>query len=114
MALGDKMKAIILAAGYSTRLYPLTKETPKPLLEIAGKPMIEHILSKIFEIPSVSAIYIVTNNKFFNKFEEWKSSFASNREIKIINDHTNSNETRLGALRDIDVVIGAELVHDDL
>ena len=69
------MKAIILAAGYGTRLYPITKNIPKPLIEVGGKPIIEHILKKVEEIPHMEMIYIVTNNYFFKIFSV---------EIKII------------------------------
>ena len=62
------MKCIILAAGYATRLYPLTKDKPKPLLEVAGKPILQHILEKVEQVSAVDKIYIVTNDKFYNVF----------------------------------------------
>ncbi|HLM54674.1 MAG TPA: sugar phosphate nucleotidyltransferase, partial [Pyrinomonadaceae bacterium] len=58
------MKLIILAAGYATRLYPLTLDRPKPLLEVGGKPMIEHVLGSIGSVPQIDRVYVVTNNKF--------------------------------------------------
>ena len=58
------MKALILAAGYATRLWPLTKNTPKPLLEIKGRPMIEHIMGHIFELKEIDKVFVVTNSKF--------------------------------------------------
>ncbi|HLC96565.1 MAG TPA: nucleotidyltransferase family protein [Candidatus Nanoarchaeia archaeon] len=111
---GEKIKAIILCAGYATRLYPLTKDRPKPLLEVAGKPIIEHILAKIEELDSVDEIFIVTNNKFEKNFVEWKKTFSSKKKITIINDRTTTNEDRLGSLGDIKYVIRQAKVHDDL
>ncbi len=108
------MKALILAAGYATRLYPLTKETPKPLLPVGGIPMIEHILFRIVEVPEVDEVFIVTNDKFYSQFREWSGSYRSKKRIKVINDGTKSNEDRLGAIGDIDFVIKQQKVKDDL
>jgi glucose-1-phosphate thymidylyltransferase len=108
------MKCIILAAGYAIRLHPLTLNKPKPLLEIAGKPMIEHILLRVEEINDIDEIFIVTNDKFYNGFAEWSKSYKSNNKIKIINDNTKSNEERLGAIGDIDFVIKAEKIDDHI
>ena len=79
------MKALILAAGYATRLYPLTKDKAKPLLEIAGKPMIERIISKIEEL-DVNEIIVITNNKFYSQFKAWSENFNSKIPIKILNN----------------------------
>lgn len=106
------MKALILAAGYATRLYPLTLDTPKPLLEVAGKPIVEYILSKIEEVKNIDGVYVVTNNKFYGHFEKWKATYRGN--IKIINDMTNNNEDRLGAVGDIGFVVKNEKIDDDL
>ena len=76
------MKALILAAGYATRLYPLTKDKPKPLLPIAGKPMIEYIIEKLENIDVIDTIYVVTNNKFCSHFEEWAASYQNNTKKK--------------------------------
>ena len=67
----------MLAAGYATRLYPLTENTPKPLLDVAGKPIIEHIIRKIEQIGNINKIYIVTNDKFEQHFRKWLGSFDS-------------------------------------
>ncbi len=108
------MKALILAAGYATRLYPLSLNTPKPLLPIANKPMIEYILEKINEVDEINEVFIVTNNKFFNNFTEWKSKYNEEKPVTIINDKTLSNETRLGAVGDIDFVVRNKNVSEDL
>ena len=108
-----KIKCILLCAGYATRLYPLTIDTPKSLLDIAGKPVIEHILEKIYEIP-VNEIFVVTNSRFYDKFNEWLSNYNEKIPIKVINDKTNNNEERLGALGDIHFVIQNQKINDDI
>lgn len=107
------MKAIILAAGYATRLYPLTLNTPKPLLDIAGRPMIEHILDKLQEIQELDHTFIVTNSKFFPLFRHWLQGY-SRKNITIVDDQTASNEDRRGAIGDISFVLGNHPVGDDL
>jgi glucose-1-phosphate thymidylyltransferase len=108
------MKAIILAAGYATRLYPLTLNKAKPLLEVARKPIIEHIVKKIEKVKSIDTIYVITNNKFFEQFILWNSNFSSIKNIEIINDQTTSNEDRLGALGDIEYVCNNSDLNDDI
>jgi glucose-1-phosphate thymidylyltransferase len=108
------MKAIILCAGYATRLYPLTKDQPKPLLEIAGKPIAEHIIRKIEEIDDINEIFIITNNKFSGHFERWTENFESKKKLTVVNDQTMSNEDRLGSLGDIQFVIKEKNVDDDI
>lgn len=102
------MKAIILAAGYATRLYPLTENTPKPLLPVQGKPIIDWIIDKLHAV-GIQDIYVVTNNKFYTHFQDW-----SNGKYIIVNDGTLNNETRLGAIGDIDYVIKTQHIDDDL
>ena len=90
------MDVLILAAGYATRLYPLTLDVPKPLLDIAGRPLLDHIIDKIKD--KVDKIHVITNNKFHQHFLDW----AEDKEnINIINDQTMTNEDRLGAIGDI-------------
>ena len=108
------MKALILAAGYATRLYPLTKDRPKPLLPVSGQPMIEHILKKIEDIEEIDKIYVVTNEKFAGHFRDWKDAYPSGKEIKIINDATISDEDKLGAIGDMQLVVKEEGLNDDL
>ena len=108
------MRCILLAAGYGTRLYPLTLDRPKPLLPIANKPMIERILEKIEKVDDIDEVLIVTNNKFFNNFRNWKRKYSFSKPIKIINDNTNSDEDKLGAVRDIGFVIKKEKIEDDV
>jgi len=109
------MKAIILCAGYATRLYPLTLNTPKSLLPIDGKPLLSHIVNKVTEVKDVDSIYVVTNDKFYNHFLKWKENNDNKKlPIKIINDETNSNETRLEGLGDLWYVIEKEKIDDDV
>ena len=108
------MDAIILAAGYATRLYPLTENTPKPLLYVAGKPIIEHIISKLEKIKSIDKIYIVTNDRFKQHFKKWLAGFDADKSIEIINDGTKSNEDRLGALGDVNFVINTKNIDNDV
>ena len=108
------MDAIILAAGYATRLYPLTENTPKPLLNVAGKPIIEHIIRKVEQIDFVNKIFIVTNDKFEKHFKKWLENFEANKAIEVISDGTKSNEDRLGALGDVHYVIEKKNIGDDI
>ncbi|MAH43725.1 hypothetical protein CL614_08475 [archaeon] len=97
--------AIILAAGYAKRLYPLTKNFPKPLLEIEkNKPVINYIIEKL-EKTDIEKIYLITNNKYFNHFINWKNNLKTNLNIEIINDNTKTEETRLGAIGDLNFTI---------
>jgi glucose-1-phosphate thymidylyltransferase len=111
-----KVKAIITAAGYASRLWPLTKDVPKPLLEVKGKPIVEHIIGRISEIPEVDEIFVITNAKFFPVFEEWlvEAKARISLPVKLINDGTTSNDDRLGQVGDINLVIQTEKFDDDM
>ncbi|MBI4116916.1 NTP transferase domain-containing protein [Candidatus Pacearchaeota archaeon] len=76
------MKAIILCAGYATRLYPMTLNKPKPLLEIKGRPMLDHIVGKIEKVDCVDEMFIVANNRFYNDFLKWKNCGLSKKVLK--------------------------------
>jgi len=108
------MKALILAAGYATRLYPLTKTLPKPLLNVGNKKVIEYILEKIENVEIIDEVFIVTNDKFYFKFMDWSKNYISSKKIEIINDGTFSNEDRLGALGDVEYVVKNKEINDDL
>lgn len=95
------MRVILLCAGYATRLYPLTENTPKPLLPVASKPMLEWILDRVKEIPGVKSVFAVTNHKFAGHFESWAKNAVYPWQIEVIDDKTVSNETRLGAIGDL-------------
>lgn len=112
------MNVLILAAGYATRLYPLTLSKAKPLLEVAGKPMIEWVLDNLAPVPDIDTIYIVTNNKFAKDFQEWAAHYGkrqANRTLKIVNDGSMDDSDKLGAIGDISLVLMREdLAKDDL
>src|SRR5690554_4896461 len=99
------MKAIILVAGYATRLYPLTKDKPKALLEVGGKPILEHILEKISAVDVIDEVFLVSNARFFDQFQQWVDSYSFHRPIRVFDDGTYTNETRLGAIGDLQLVI---------
>lgn len=108
------MKALILAAGYATRLYPLTKERPKPLLSIAGKPILEYIVKKLEKVAEIDVLYLVTNEKFIPDFKDWLANFKTKKEIKILNDSSTCDDDKLGAIGDIRFVLEKEKLADDL
>ncbi|MBL7157424.1 MAG: nucleotidyltransferase family protein [Candidatus Omnitrophica bacterium] len=108
------MTTIILAAGYGTRLYPLTLNKPKALLEVGGKTILERIVENIELIKECTKICIVTNEKFHKSFEDWGKTRAFSTEIEVINDGTKTNETRLGAIADINLVVERKNIKDDL
>ena len=108
------MEAIILAAGYATRLYPLTENIPKPLLKVRGKPIVEHIIGRLESIGLVKKILIVTNDKFYSHFMQWLGSFDASMPIEIINDGTKSNDDRKGALGDVNYAVESKNINDDI
>jgi glucose-1-phosphate thymidylyltransferase len=111
------MKVLILGAGYATRLYPLTLNQPKPLLPVAGKPMIEYVLDNIAPIGGIDRVYVVTNEKFAGHFQKWSDQYRSTKsklEFTIVNDHSTDDSNKLGAIGDMHLVITKEKVDDDL
>ena len=83
------MKVIILAAGYATRLYPLTLTQPKPLLPVAGKPMVEHVLDNLAPISGIDRVYVVTNAKFAGHFEKWSEHYRATKskfDFTVVNE----------------------------
>jgi len=111
------MKILILAAGYATRLYPLTLTKPKPLLNVAGRPMIEHVLDNIAPIPGIDRVYVVTNDKFAAPFQQWADQYrasGSKLNFTIINDGSTDDTNKLGAIGDLNLVLEREQVDDDL
>src|SRR5688572_25734460 len=111
------MKILILAAGYATRLYPLTLTRPKPLLDVAGKPMIEHVLDNIAPIPDIDRVYVVTNAKFADQFQKWADHYRATKSklnFTIINDGSTDDTNKLGAIGDLHLVLTREKMDDDL
>lgn len=111
------MKIVILAAGYATRLYPLTLTQPKPLLPVAGKPMIDHVLDNLATIPGISRVYVVTNAKFATHFQTWADDYRATKaklEFTIVNDGSTDDSNKLGAIGDLHLVLTREKVDDDV
>src|SRR5678816_3187501 len=111
------MKVVILAAGYATRLYPLTLTQPKPLLPVAGKPMIEYVLDNLAPIGGIDRIYVVTNAKFAGHFQKWADQYQGAKgkfEFTIVNDGSTDDTNKLGAIGDIHLVLTRERVDDDI
>jgi glucose-1-phosphate thymidylyltransferase len=109
------MKAIILAAGYATRLFPLTENFPKPLILVNKKAMIDYIVEKLIEI-NINEIFVVTNSRFTKHFENWAKDYMISNEyvnIQIVNDKTTSNDDRLGAIGDIKYTIDQIKLNED-
>lgn len=99
------MKALVLAAGYATRLRPLTDETAKPLLELAGRPMIDYLCDKIDEVVEVAELHVVSNARFAADLEHWAAGREGRLRPLVHDDGTHSNEERLGAIADMQLVI---------
>ncbi len=106
------MKCLFLAAGYATRLYPLTENFPKPLLEVKGKTILDWLVDDIDTYGQVDQYVVVSNHKFVNHFEKWAADKSQN--IIVLDDGTMMNETRLGAVKDIQFAIGELKLDDDL
>jgi glucose-1-phosphate thymidylyltransferase len=112
------MNVLILAAGYATRLYPLTLTKAKPLLEVAGKPMIEWVLDNLAPVPDIGTVYVVTNDKFAHDFATWAEQYekrSGKLRLKIVNDGSKDDSDKLGAIGDVNLVLVREdLANDDL
>ena len=111
------MKLLILAAGYATRLYPLTLTQSKPLLPVAGKPMVDHVLDSLAGLPGLDRVLIVTNNKFAPHFQQWAEAHRAKMpqlDFTVINDGSTSDADKLGAIGDIQFVLDREKIDDDL
>jgi glucose-1-phosphate thymidylyltransferase len=106
------MKCLILAAGYATRLYPLTENFPKPLLDVGGKTILDWLLDDVEASGKIDEYAVVTNHKFACHFENWAS--GRSEKITVVDDGTTTNETRLGAVRDIQYALEKTGFDDDI
>ncbi len=104
------MKLLVIAAGYATRLYPLTLDRPKALLEVGGRPMLDRVLDSLVGV-GADRVYVVTNAKFTPHFEDWA---AGREDVTVIDDGTTSDEDKLGAIGDIAFVLREAEIDDDL
>jgi glucose-1-phosphate thymidylyltransferase len=105
------VKAVVLAGGYATRLYPLTRDRPKHLLEVGGRPILELLLERL-PLDELDAVYVVTNAKFAGRFREWAESYPA--DVVVIDDGTTTDDDRLGAIGDLQLVVESEGLDDDL
>ena len=106
------MKCVVLAAGYATRLYPLTENFPKPLLKVGDKTILDWLLDDIAQTGLADRYIVVSNHKFAPQFEAWAADHPL--PISIVDDGTETNETRLGAVRDIQLAVERLHLNDDL
>lgn len=108
------MKCVVLAAGYATRLYPLTENFPKPLLPVGGRPILNWLLDDIDTFPEIDGHVIISNHKFISHFTAWKEEQKLKNPITILDDGSTDNEHRLGAVRDIQFAVETLGLEDDL
>ena len=106
------MKCLILAAGYATRLYPLTENFPKPLLTVGEKTILDWLIEDIDAAELVDEYVVISNHKFVGHFDAWAKK--KTQRITVVDDGTDSNETRLGAVRDIQFAIDARNIDDEM
>lgn len=106
------MICVLLCAGYATRMYPLTENFPKPLLEIKGKTIIDYLIDDLEQNSSIDKYVIVSNHKFIYHFNKWKET--RNEQITVLDDGSEDNEHRLGAVKDIWFAIEKEQINDDI
>jgi len=102
------MKAIILAGGYAKRLWPLTKNKPKQLLSVGGRPMIEYIMEKLEAQKDIDKIIISTNEKFGKNFKQWLSGYKSSKDIELVIEPTLLEENKLGSVDEELMIIGGD------
>lgn len=106
------MKCLILAAGYATRLYPLTENFPKPLLPVCGRSILDILIDDVENCGMIDEYVVISNHKFYPHFEEWAKGRCEH--VTVIDDGTSSNETRLGAVRDVWFAIDKLSLDDEL
>ena len=106
------MKCLILAAGYATRLYPLTENFPKPLLQVGEKTILDWLVDDIDTAGLVDEYVVISNHKYAHHFEDWAKTKAM--KVTVVDDGTSSNETRLGAVKDIQFAIDSLELDDDM
>ena len=106
------MKCLILAAGYATRLYPLTENFPKPLLEVKGKTILDWLIDDLDTVDLIEEYVVISNHKYAHHFEKWAE--GKTQRITVVDDQTETNDGRLGAVRDIQFAIDTLSIDDDL
>lgn len=112
------MKGILLAAGYATRLYPLTKDRPKALLPVGGRPILDYIVDEMNTIPELDQIVVISNHRFAAQIQDWadirNGQQAPDKQIVVVDDMTTSDDDKLGAIGDISFCIDELEIDDDI
>lgn len=108
------MNALILAAGYATRLYPLTKGFPKPLLDVGGRTILDHLLDQLEAIDAIARVWLITNHRFMPHFTKWRDGRGGKKQVELIDDGTLTNDDRLGAVGDLRLALDSIGAEDDL
>jgi len=106
------MKAIVLAAGFATRMYPLTRDRAKPLLGVGGKPVIGRLVDRIVALPEIDEVIVVANGRFHADFEAWAAGLDLRVPVRVLNDGAVDDETKLGALGDLSLAVRSLDDHD--
>lgn len=104
------MKVVVLAAGFASRLYPLTRNWPKPLLDVGGQPVLSRLLDRVLDLEGIDEVVVVTNDRFQQPFEEWARAYGARVPLHVLSDGTDTNENRLGAVADM--ALGIESLSD--
>ena len=107
------MKAYVLAAGYATRMYPLTRDVPKALLEVGGRPILSHLMGRLRSLEGLTDVVIVTNDRFYELFQVWISQQEPWVRFTLLHDGTFTNDDRLGALGDLRFALEQVPLEDD-
>lgn len=95
------MKAIVLAAGFATRMYPLTRDRAKPLLDVAGEPVLSRLLDRVLSLDAVDEVLVVSNHRFFEAFERWRDGYGARVPVRVLDDGALDDEGKRGAIADL-------------
>ncbi len=108
------MQIVILAAGYATRMYPLTEHQPKALLPVNGQPMLDHVLGRVADVSGAERVVVIINDRFVEAFERWRLKARWSGTIDLVNDGSTSDDNKLGAVGDLGLAIQQAKLDDDL
>lgn len=108
------MKCVLLAAGYATRLYPLTRDLPKSLLPVGNRTILQRIMEKVEKVDGIREVALVTNSRFSARFSEFAAAYRGTKRISVLDDGTSDNDTRLGAIADLKLAIDRLGIDEDL
>lgn len=108
------MKAVLLCAGFATRLYPLTATQPKPLLPVAGEPILNYLVKQLETVSVLNQTVLVSNGKFYDSFVSWRKALNSPLRMTLLNDGSTDNDSRLGAIRDLSLALDQAGYQEDI